>query len=366
MTVPRKVGILTLPLYVNYGGILQAAALYRVLSDQGHQPVFLERRRDRKPHKQLARLIAENLPFLDIKGFRTMARRSGKHRPFIQNNMSVRSRPLRTVSDLRKAVSEHDLDAVIVGSDQVWRPEYHGDQTPLAYWLNFVDPRRSKRIAYAASFGKAVWERPDLDGRIAPLLADFHAVSVREASGIEICARHFAYDDAKVMIDPAMLVDRAFYDDIATVPSDAEGTFLNYILGLNDTSIEDLTRLGAELPGVSRTKFLRLSLGGDDITINDWVGYFRAAKYVFTDSFHGTALSILNEKPFVSLANKRGGEDRFVNVLGLLGLEDRLVEHADIGKVAELMKQPIDYVAVRARLEELRADATEFLANALA
>ena len=39
-----KVGIITLPLYVNYGGILQTYALQTILTRMGHEVVVFQKR----------------------------------------------------------------------------------------------------------------------------------------------------------------------------------------------------------------------------------------------------------------------------------------------------------------------------------
>ena len=361
-----NVGIMTLPFNVNYGGILQAAALYRFLQDNGFRPVMLDRARDQKPTKLVMRKLAENLPIADIKGYRSRAERSRLHRPFIAQSMPNRTKPLRSQQNLADAVARHSLDAVIVGSDQVWRPEFHGDHSPLLYWLNFANPQTTRRIAYAASFGKAEWERPDLDTAIAPLLRDFTAVSVREESGLAICEQHFGYDKASLVLDPTLLVDSAFYDDLTEDDASSDGVFLNYILSLANADTVALEGVGRALPGVTHTRFLRLAKGGDDVTIPQWLGLFRRASHVFTDSFHGTVLSILAHRPFVALVNEFGGVDRFTNLLKMLGLEDRLVRSVDPQQVQALLAQPIDYAAVDARLAELRLRSRNFLMEALA
>ena len=43
-----RIGILTVPFNNNYGGFLQAFALKKLLTDMGHEVIFINRRRNRK------------------------------------------------------------------------------------------------------------------------------------------------------------------------------------------------------------------------------------------------------------------------------------------------------------------------------
>jgi hypothetical protein len=361
----RRVGILTLPLGINYGGILQAAALYRFLEDSGFEPVFLNRKPAKNKLKVLIGSLLRQIPFIDIKGLRAAERRRSVHYPFLDQAMPKRTRYLRTVDELRQAAVREGLDAVVVGSDQVWRPEYHYDNEPLAYFLNFVDPAKARRIAYSASFGTSEWRRPELNVDIAGLLQDFRAISVREESGIAICAGSFGATDVVCVADPAMLVDASFYEDIAQDPARTGGTFLEYILDVELIGQGVLDHLAATLSGVGAVTSLRPYDGRPDITVPQWVGEFRNAEYVITDSFHGTLVSVLHERNFVTVLNRKRGADRLEQLLGPLGLENRIVTRVCEMEISDKFAQPIDYAPVRQRVAELRSRSAAFLLDAL-
>jgi len=360
-----KIGILTLPLSNNYGGILQAAALYRFLQDNGFEPLFLYRKPAKNKAEVLIGAILRAIPFLNIKGLRGAERRRSVHYGFIARAMPNRTGYLRTVDELRAATIRHELDAVIVGSDQVWRPSYHCDDQPLAYFLNFVDPVQTRRIAYAASFGMSEWPHPELNADITALLRDFHAISVREESGIAICSSQFAAEDVACVADPAMLVGPAFYDEIAKPPASTEGIFLEYVLDVELIGRDAVERLAATLPRARAVTSLQPYGDKKDITVPEWLGYFRCAEYVITDSFHGTLVAILHERNFVAVLNETRGADRFRQLLGAVGLEDRLFTHIDEDEIAESFARPIDYVAVGDRIRELRSRSANFLLDAL-
>lgn len=158
-----RIGILTLPLFTNYGGILQAFALQTVLERMGHEVCLVERRRRpvkiplwKAPFVYCKRIIqnvmGHPIPLL-------YERKLNKEYVISQKNTSEfvnRYVNRRVVKDFSE-IHESDFDAIIVGSDQVWRPKYFKDGIERAY-LDFAQGWKIKRLAYAVSFGTDEWE----------------------------------------------------------------------------------------------------------------------------------------------------------------------------------------------------------------
>ena len=121
------------------------------------------------------------------------------------------------------------LDAVIVGSDQVWRLSMvKGMETE--YFLDFATPQ-CKKIAYAASFGT---DRPECDStlqqRITKLLQQFTAVSVREQEGVAICKEYFETETVQT-VDPTLLVSASTYLPLIQPLKPRQGELFYYLLG---------------------------------------------------------------------------------------------------------------------------------------
>lgn len=95
--------------------------------------------------------------------------------------------------------------------------------------------------------------------------------------------------------------------------------------------------------------------------VEEWIKGFYDAKFVVTDSFHGTIFSIIFNKPFVAIVNKERGASRFESLLNLLGLQDRLVYNNDKKIINELIETPIDYKEVNDRLIKLKESSLNFL-----
>ena len=92
---------------------------------------------------------------------------------------------------------------------------------------------------------------------------------------------------------------------------------------------------------------------------DEWLGYIEQAEYIFTNSFHACAFSILFEKQFY--VGARHG-DKVDTILKTFDLEDRrFTKTYDSTKSAK----PIDYSKVGQLLEEKRKASGDFILNAI-
>lgn len=375
-----RIGILTLPLHTNYGGILQAYALQTVLKRMGHEVVVFD-----TPNKAFLPPLWK-LPLSFSK--RIVLKFLGKtNRVFIERyNNKVRSvitqhiqpfvdtylhrKVIRSFKDLK----QEDYDAIIVGSDQVWRIIYFprlwlGQQIENAY-LDFAKNWNVKRIAYAASFGTENWEYDEEQTKKCKnLLRKFDAVSTREVDGVKLCKAKFEVD-AHHVLDPTMLLSMDDYMALfqkANTPK-SEGTLLNYVLDETEEIDCLINKVAADkhlVPFAVNNPFEY-----DDSkplqqrikpSVETWLRGFSDAKFVMTDSFHACVFSILFKKQFAVIGNKVRGLSRIESLLECLGIEDRIVE--DSNQVMQLPQ--INYDLVYVKLEQFRKKSWKFLNEAL-
>lgn len=378
-----KIGILTLPLYYNYGGILQAFALQTYLARAGHEVWVIDRRK-KAPGRLLRLLIgAKRAAKKYLLGRPTppvvysyerevaapLRRVSGHTLPFVERMLVPRTLPITRRKEMKQLAKEH-FDAFIVGSDQVWRPAY----APYLpdYFFEFLPARfKGRRIAYAASFGVDAWslaEKPTR--RLAALLARFDAVGVRERSGIALCEHHFGKQAVEVL-DPTLLLTPADYLEVLSVAEAASGPDAGvrrlwvYVLDLTADKQAAVDRVAAALDLVpSYHQGAVVKEGKVAAPVTEWLAGLRDADFVFTDSFHGTAFSILFNKPFFVYANPARGTARFSSLLDLFCLQERLIRASD-ELTGALLAAPIDWSSVDRRLQGKRDEARAFLAEAL-
>lgn len=379
-----KIAILTLPLHTNYGGILQCYALQTVLEGMGHQVTVLNRRwPEPNAQQRVVRRIASLAKCIVKKylmGRKDIALMSpwaenytiykAEQRKLIEIKRFVKehihlTKPLRSSDELREYVEANEVDCIVVGSDQVWR-EIYGPCIE-DYFLGFL-PEGDKRVkvTYAASFGTA--DSPISEDHLKnciPLAKRFSSISVREQSGVEIMKDIFGVD-AKLLLDPTLLLSAEQYK--FPVKDMEKGCLVSYILDETEDKIATLQEVTEALH--LKNKKLRLdATSQDDVvlpSIEEWLSSFANAEFVVTDSFHGCVFSIINHKPFIAIANKDRGLERFTSLLGTFGLMDRLIfGHEDFICKKTLPHRPIDYKLVDIKHRSLIHDSKDYLLNSI-
>lgn len=368
-----RIAILTLPLRLNYGGILQAYALQTVLTRMGHdvKVVYNSPYRNERLFIQiyhaLRHIVGKYIlrrykgPILDMKAYNDNYRAiSINVQPFIDKYIH------KYVSEEGMKINkESDFDAIVVGSDQVWRPCYAGKIE--RYFLDFARDWNIKRIAYAASFGVDNWEfSKKQTSRCKHLVQRFDAISVREKGGKALCRMSFDVDSMWVL-DPTMLLNIKDYNELLN------GCYCNYpnmlfcyVLDVNNVCLS-LSNF------ISKEKNLRIKSILRDPNLDQsclarpsvecWLSFFENASFVFTDSFHGCVFSIIYNKPFVVYSNKSRGEARLKSLLSMFDLENRLVDC--VSSVEKVINTPIDWFLVNKKRHEKSLISCDFLTRFL-
>ncbi len=337
-----KIGILTLPLHTNYGGILQAYALQIVLERMGHEVCHIEERHYPKkmnPILFLPKIIKRTIrKFYKDKNTKIFAEYYyNKFFPIITQhtfNFIRKYIKLRVVNSFSQ-IHKNDYDAFVVGSDQIWRPQYYRKIEKM--FLSFTKGWNVKRIAYAASFGSDVWEYSSKQTRECGLLLNaFNFISVREESGVDLVKKHFKCDSAHVL-DPTMLLDAKDYLNLLdNTVLDAEyksNVVMQYILDENESTNRLIADIASNMGLVVKRANSRFEDYNAPImqriqpSVESWIKNFCEASFVITDSFHATVFSILFHRPFFVFANKKRGTARIESLLKCFGLEDRIIEN---------------------------------------
>lgn len=324
-----RIAILTLPLHVNFGGILQCYALQTVLERMGHEVSVLNTDFVNVDYKTRIGLFIKRLVKTCIGkeskfyGWKTEREITQKYtQAFIRKHIH-----LLNVQDL-SLLKEDDFDAIVVGSDQIWRPMYY---QPIANaYLKFAKDWTSiKRIAYATSFGTDQWEYTQEETQeCASLVKLFDAVSVRENSAVDLCRKYLEVEAVQVL-DPTLLLSKEDYLKLIDQSKlkKNEGVFA-YFLDVTSSKMDLANRIAKER-GLKLYQFNNpnvdcLSLHFEkriQQPIEEWIAGFRDASFVVTDSFHGCVFSIIFNKPFVVIGNEERGIARLKSLLSMLDFD---------------------------------------------
>ena len=369
-----KIGILTLPFNNNYGGYLQAYALLSVLKGKGHDVELIYRRHNRISIRKkiipalkniikmiLGRKVVSIFPD-EEKCFRA---HGASMMRFLDEKITPKSKPLYSSKDFNKYVSGR-YDAVIVGSDQVWRPEYGPGIRD--FFLCGIFDKDLIRLSYAASFGTdsplyTKEERKDCG--IA--LSKFNAISVREESGLTLIKGLTTglKTEPELVLDPTLLLTDCDYADIIKNEINPnKGCVFCYVLNLTPSVDTIITEVCANLNLPSFIIGNIQSAEASLPSVEFWLSTIKNANFVITDSYHGMVFSIIMQKPFIVKVNHNRGTDRFVSFLSKLGLEQRIVNSEyDIQNALNFV---IDWNRVGKILEQERQKSLVFLEKNLA
>lgn len=310
-----KIGILTHPQSTNYGGILQCYALCTYLRKLNHEPIVIQRVANKS---FFLWSIVRNL--LIVCHFPRYYRpetvdRMVNIRPFIQKHLA-RTEPVNSQNKMKKVCQKYGLDAVIVGSDQVWRHDY-AMKYGFNYFLDFV-PDDVVKASYAASFGLSDWQYTHGETEIIKQLLDrFKGISVREEDAVSLIKDNTG-KNALQLIDPTMLLKQEDYDNITSHRLVKEKYVFVYWLGDKNLIASAIERYKTEGYTIVNINLRDIC---EQISVEDWLSYIKYADYVITDSFHGCVFSIIFERQFIAFGNKSGGNSRIMSLCKMFGFE---------------------------------------------
>lgn len=360
----------------NYGAVLQAVALENVLKQLGEDSEHINYIPATKNKTNIKQII---IKLLDVIGLKSLIYRALNKKVLIKNkvtgseifedfrtNYLNRTKGFHSITELMELANSYT--AVIVGSDQVWRPKMYSDPKEVdVYFLSFIS-QQTKKISYAASFGVDRWEydkNDNITNKVQNYLKEFNSVSVREKSGVGICSNIFDIE-AEHVLDPTLLLGREFFDTlIQDKKKSAQNTISYYKLDLSESfmlGLEHLNKITGYKPNNIYYKDLNNGIY-EYYPVSDWLSMINSSSIVITDSFHCVCFSILFKKNFYCCLNKERGASRLESLLNELGLEDRLISEEDLTKINAI--DHIDYSSVDDILNKLRRKSLSFLVSAL-
>lgn len=302
----KRVGIVTYHNADNLGAVLQSYALQTVLEQScgvsaeivDYRCSAIEATKQVKCGKSLAHCL---------KAFPKAVYYSIKHRGFEKFRRQYLKRSLTEYTAQTVSGCISNYDAFITGSDQVWNPEC--SDWDDSYFLDFV-PEVKKKYAYAASLGKYKFqpaEQPHFFG----LLKRFDSISVREGSAVTEL-RNLGIENVKVCPDPVLLLPAEHWQKIMPKRLCRQKYVLVYLV-LPDKNVASSAEKYAKEHNckvINNKKSIGFILHNSPAEFLSWIYY---AECVFTNSFHGTALSLIFNKPLAAdMETVQGGRNNRV------------------------------------------------------
>ena len=376
------IGIVTPYKTLNYGTKLQAYAMQELMKKYGKCEII---RFNTSNDYRLSAIIGK-ISYSNIKNkFLTKLNNKKSSEEYIRI-LNNRNREIASFDNYytfsktlnnNKELTEYSkkIDTLVCGSDQLWSPANVKNDW---FTLNIFSERISKN-SYAASFGVSSIPKR-MEKKYKKFLSKFDHIAVREIDGKQI-VKSVSNKEATVTLDPTLMLDCKKWSELASnskIKINKPYVFC-YFLGTNIKHREFAYNLakknGYELVNLPFIKCENKadkqykSICLDKVSPVDFIHLIQNAEFVCTDSFHGTAFSVLFKKEFVvferfSKEDIQSTNSRIYSILNLLGLNNRLV--SEVKDINFLEKEKINYSNVLKKLEEEKKKSFDYLNNVFA
>lgn len=327
---------------MNYGGTLQAYALNKILSKYGNC-------------KCIDYIDANVVP----KGVKATIqrilylRRKKSFDAFIKKYIKT-SKRYENLDEIAE-----DFDCCVCGSDQIWNPDMMGGVCSDFYFLNFGTNRMHK-VAYAASIGKEqIGDK--YRAYFKDVVSKFDNISLREKACVNEL-QQLVNKPVAVTLDPTLLLTKEDWDKVCTEIKNLPPYLLVYDLSASQ-EFTDAVNVLSEWLNLPVVHFRSKKIYKNELKSffnygpAEFLGLIKNAEFVFCSSFHGTVFSVIFEKEFL-VWNSGKTSSRMKNLLDALGLGDRLLFTQEFN-----IRNKIDYVEVKKKLEQLKQDSERFIAE---
>lgn len=354
-----RIGVLTIHHVTNYGAVLQAYALSKVLESLRHDVEIIDFRPDNAVRFYRPKLIRRKPPFL-VSPERLL--QHFRFERFIDRSLRLSGKRFASLAGCGQVLSPYD--AIVVGSDQVWCTgdgSFRG-MVPEFFLENVSTQQSCRKIAYAVSAGQTK-SFGQHECRIKDAIKSFGAISVRDKN-TQALARKLYPGDVEIVLDPTLLHS---FDEFRA-PFKKNATPYILVFGAQLTSAmkvrvkEFAKSIGADIfqafGNFSRYE-ARSVVSASPAT---WVKLMAGASLVITSFYHGVLFATNLRRPFAVIPSS----NRAIKVgdfLSSYGLDSRVVENEefDLGSCLDVT----DFATAWERLEEAKHRSEQFLTRAL-
>lgn len=360
----KKVGIITWHYYANFGSALQSYALQTVLEQLGCDARVINYRNPRLTNAQLKELLCCCVGTMAQMIPHPRAQRFSYPFQVFHRNYLKQTRCITDPAEL-PALAD-DFDCIACGSDQIWAP----NALNTVYMADFADGSTTRKISYAASIGLNTIDET-LQETYRKLLADFHAISVREETGRlllqEVCGL-----ESTVVLDPTLLLDASHYRKMMRKVPGVRAPFLFCYFLNRDHSYRQRVEAYAKARGLTVCGFSARKEDREWMRTMEHLGpreflwLIEHSQAVFTDSYHGTIFSLLLHKEFFTLERFSNQDpicqnSRIYQLDAWFGIGGRILSSDALPEGCS----PLDYEEIDLRLLRAREASRNYLMEAL-
>lgn len=361
-----KIGILTHYNVNNQGAQLQMYATYMQMKELGYDPAILTYNKNfdfvDNNIKKRNIITVSSIPyilkeFLFKKGIKITLFNAKKYlngKKFRKNTFKFRS------------YTQENMDYTIIGADEVMSLEVGINIMMFGHCIN-----TKKIIAYAPSCGQTnmeLIESKNAKELIESGLKKINSLSARDENTKNVMEELTQNKSIPIVIDPVLLYD---FSKINTKIKKIKNKYL--IVYSYDKNMNNIKEIEA-IKNYAKKKNLKIASIGTyhkwcDYNINcnclEWLEYFRNAEEIITDTFHGTILSVITNKPVAVYIRNSINSNKMNFLLKQLKIQDRQINKIDSNEIDDIFSKKMDYDMVNRNLNILRNESNEFLSKNL-
>jgi hypothetical protein len=255
-----------------------------------------------------------------------------------------------------------NLDAVFIGSDEVFSIE--AGVNPFFFGIGIPC---SNIYTYAACCGPTdlqMIKQKRMEKLIKAGLEDIKKISVRDKNTYDI-VKSVIDKPVELVCDPVILY--GYTDEIEKAERKIKADYLLVYAYDNNMNNPEETKKIIDFAHKRNLKVISVGfhhkwcdkcVDGSPIDI---LGYFKYAKYVVTDTFHGSVMSLITNANFA--AKIRGNKNKLHDLLVRFNLSERIVEN--FNTIESILDTEIDYKPVNDVVSKMRKSSMEYLKGCL-
>ena len=355
----KKIGIISLFGYYNYGNRLQLYAVQKVYQHLGFDSEIIRYNLPKSKEPFLIRIkilvyycFSFKINILKFYYKKLRIYNFKKHAKLHYKESEKYINPLKIDNSFHQ-----DYSFFSVGSDQIWGWFVH----KIANFVFLKFAPIEKRITFSPSFGSSIinhkYETIFKEG-----LQRFNFISVREESGFQI-VKKMIHKEATILCDPTMCLSKEEWLSFAKThkKKPSKKYILTYFLGEKSDKVKEiLFKFSKDYEIVELNSFENSSF----FTINpsEWVDYVKDASLVLTDSFHAVVFSLILHTPF-SVFKRKGGESmqtRISHILEKFKMQECFEMNCENPRIFDFDIENVDEI-----IEKEKLKAFDFLKNTI-
>ncbi len=359
----KKIGLITLHRWFNYGSMLQSYATNKLLNDMGYDCELIDYTPPKIDNHRSYKLYNDEKEWENLR--KQFEKQIDQRKQCFYKFMNLYKTSIyKYDSDEELYNTPPKYDAYVTGSDQIWNVNMR--IASKAYFLHFVESE--EKYAFSTSIGRC---KADKLQPYQQYMEKYKRIYMREEDGEQVIQQMCPKTFVSRMIDPTLILRSEDWNEIVEKQRLVSGKYVACYATLDD-QLDDMMpilRKIYQVKGIPIVLFGMVLPREEDGIINivdagpyEFIRLIRDASLVITHSFHGTAFALNFNVPFMTY-NDSMENPRKEGVLRMVGLGNRIVHNVE--EAESILDQNVDFTNANSILEDARFQAKETIKECL-